>query len=366
MSGKKNPIIEDVEDEDDGGDSSPVSYNILTYPADFTLEVVVNKIRKKEIIIPKFQRGYVWKSSQSSKLIESFLLGLPVPPVFLYTGRKDGKLLVVDGQQRLKTTRYFFDGKYGKDQFGNRPTFALTGLNKNSPFLGKTFADLSSTAPSDFEKLKNTVLRAFIVKQLDPGDDTSIYHIFERLNTGGTLLQGQEIRNCIFPGKFNSMLHDLNKLPSWRDIFGKAQRDKRQRDIELILRFFALHYNFKKYAKPMKLFLNSFMSSKKDINAGSEKEYRQIFTSVSDAILSSLGERPFHIRSGLNAAVCDSVFLAFSGNAGKQIPNNIKKRYENLLEDAEYKKSISSGTTDTEVIRTRLKLASGKMFGSTK
>lgn len=357
---KKTVAIEPLEAEEEEAGDSPVSYNILTYPADYPLEVLVKKLKKREIVIPKFQRGYVWKPTQASKLIESFLLGLPVPPIFLYTGRGNGKLLVVDGQQRLRTTRYFFDGKFGKNHSGVRPPFALTGLNPKSTFAGKTFADL---LPADAERLKGTVLRAFIVKQLDPGDDASIYHIFERLNTGGTLLQGQEIRNCVFPGVLNNLLHALNKLDAWRKIFGKAQRDKRQRDNELILRFFALHFNIKKYTKPMKLFLNNFMSAKKEIGSNAEKEWRDLFTEVSEGVLAHLGAKPFHIRSGLNAAVCDSVLLAFATNIESEVPSDIKKRFKELIGNQEYKAAVSSSTTDVEVIRARVRIANDTLFG---
>src|SRR3979411_189233 len=98
--------FEVIESENEARAISPVKYEILQSPADYTLEVLVAKMRGKGIVVPKFQRRFVWTLNQSSKLIESFLLGLPVPPVFLYA-QDDGKLLVVDGQQRLKSIDYF-------------------------------------------------------------------------------------------------------------------------------------------------------------------------------------------------------------------------------------------------------------------
>jgi hypothetical protein len=115
-----------------------------------------------------------------------------------------------------------------------------TGLKEDSPYNNMTYESLGATNPSAYNRLNDSVLRAFIVKQMQPKDNASIYHIFERLNTGGTQLQGQEIRNCIYYGKFNDMIIRLNKNNAWRKIFGSPIPNKHKRDEELILRFF--HY----------------------------------------------------------------------------------------------------------------------------
>lgn len=167
--------IEPVESEILDEESTPAEFEIATYPADFTLEILHQKLLLQEIVIPKFQRGFVWKMPQASRLIESFLLGLPVPQIFIYTDQ-DQKLLIIDGQQRLKSIHYYFEGYFGeRDKTGKRRVFKLEGLNERSKWIGKAFEDLDE---SDKRKLKNAVLRAIIVKQLNPDDDTSIYHIF--------------------------------------------------------------------------------------------------------------------------------------------------------------------------------------------
>src|SRR5437867_3136068 len=116
--------IEGVQSEASDSDYSPSSYEIVTYPADFTLEVLVQKLKDKEIHVTHFQRQYVWTQKQASKLIESFLLGLPVPPIFLYA-EPDEKMLVVDGQQRLRSVAYFFEGWFGQATNGSRQEFRL-------------------------------------------------------------------------------------------------------------------------------------------------------------------------------------------------------------------------------------------------
>src|SRR4051812_2571353 len=114
---------DDVEFDDSAAEladrqSSPPRYEIATYPADFTLEGLHAKWNAGDLVIPPFQRKFVWSQAQASKLIESFLVGLPVPAIFLYTERSSEKSLVVDGQQRLRTVFYFFDGSFGEEEGG--------------------------------------------------------------------------------------------------------------------------------------------------------------------------------------------------------------------------------------------------------
>jgi uncharacterized protein with ParB-like and HNH nuclease domain len=225
-NGNDNGVVEKIDSEELDQQSSPPSYEILAYPADFTLEVLVDKWKKGDIKIPKFQRRFVWTQAQSSKLIESFLLGLPVPPIFLYIEPKTEKMLVVDGQQRLRSLAYFFEGSFGEeDRHGNRVVFRLVGLNEKSPFNGKTFKDIQDTDNPSFRRLNDAVLRSFVIKQLKPDDHTSIYHIFERLNTGGTFLTGQEIRNCVYAGRFNAELGlKQAKIPGGGGLSGSLRR----------------------------------------------------------------------------------------------------------------------------------------------
>jgi hypothetical protein len=359
----KEDNLEPITSEEEDHLISPASYEILTYPADYTLEVLVEKLRRKDIVVPPFQRRYVWKPVQASKLIESFLLGLPVPPVFLYTGQTDGTTLVVDGQQRLRSIRFFFDGYFGDETAANRPAFRLVGLHPKSKFLNKTFRDLEETDIEAFRKLNDAVLRSFVVKQLNPKDDTSIYYIFERLNTGGTFLQGQEIRNCIYPGSFNDMLHQLNSFDVWRELFGKKSGDKRQRDTELILRFLALHHNLLAYEKPMKDFLNKYMAKNRRIGTTAARQFKELFKTTAKRVLSQLGPKPFHVRAGLNAAAYDSIFVSFAKHPD-QTPADAKDTLKKLLADKKYSDAISSGTTDTEVINRRIDLASKAFFGT--
>lgn len=337
-------------------------YEVLTYPADYTLEVLVEKWRKREIVIPKFQRRFVWNLTQSSRLIDSFLKGLPVPSIFLYQDLTNPELVVVDGQQRLKTIAYYFDGHFGDGDEGPRREFCLTGLEDGNPFEGLSYEGLSDLHPSAFAKLNNSVLRAFVIRQLTPADDTSIYHVFERLNTGGTQLLPQEIRNCVHHGPFNDMLLELNDNADWRSIFGRPTPDKRQRDVEMILRCFALMKHGHSYKKPMKNFLNRFMASQSRLGAAELDAYRKTFQTAATLVLERLGEKPFHIRgSGLNAAVLDCVFSAIAQHADA-IPADLNARYRGLVADQDFLDCVTSGTTDQDVVARRIGMAT-EAFG---
>jgi hypothetical protein len=360
---ERDPELEIIPSEEEDKDSSPPTYEILTYPADFTLQILVEKLRKGEIVVPPFQRKFVWKLTQASKLVESFLLGLPVPPIYLYTRQKESTSILVDGQQRLRSIDFFFAGWFGEKSDPKTKPFHLTGLHKKSRFADKTYEELKDADPDAFIKLNDAVLRSFVVKQLNPNDDTSVFHIFERLNTGGTFLQGQEIRNCIYAGSFNELLHELNGYSLWREVFGRKKRDNRQRDIELILRFFALLNNRAKYEKPMKEFLNNYMAKNRNLSAPDRAHFKEVFKNTVQRIHGILGAKPFHIRAGLNAAVYDSIFVAFASHPGNK-PSQAKERYAKLLKTKKYDQAVSASTTDDDVVNRRIKLASQFFFGT--
>ena len=238
-------IVETLDAEIEDAVSAVPIYTINSYPTDPTLEVLLNRSRRNEIQIPSFQRGWIWTHTQASQLIESFLLGLPVPGIFLYREPITQHLLVIDGQQRLQSIRGFFDGR-----LPNVSEFYLRDVDPR--WEGKNYDDLIER---DRIRLRDAVLRAIIVEQSSPDDDSSVYHIFERLNTGGTQLNPQEIRNSAAHGPFNDLIIELNDNPDWRLIFGKPDADARMRDVELIVRFQALLESSHQYAKPMKTFL---------------------------------------------------------------------------------------------------------------
>ena len=143
---------------------------------------------------------------------------------------------VIDGQQRLLTLLYFYSGVF----HNTGREFSL--YKCESQYEGATYKSLSE---EDRRRLDDSIIHATIVRQDEPSDDySSIFHIFERLNTASTQLVNQEIRNALYHGRFNDFLSDINKTQHWRALYGKPSN--RFRDRELILRFFALYYNYVK------------------------------------------------------------------------------------------------------------------------
>ena len=359
------PIIESVASEiADEEVALQSGYDILTYPADFTLEVLVQKWKKGDISMAPGQRRFIWSQARASKLIESFLIGLPVPPVFFYQERGTNKLLVVDGQQRLRSIVYFFSGRFG-DEDGD-PVFNLVSLSDKSKFFEQTYHQIKDSNQEAYNKFINSVLRSFVVKQLDPADDTSIFEMFERLNTGGVTLTPQEVRNCIYQCDLTQIITELNFYPPWRKVVGGAP-DKRMRDAELILRFMALRWGGT-YKKPMKKFLNDFMEAHKKTPKAKMKNFEEEFKKTAVGVVETLGDKPFHVRRGLNAAVYDSVFTAFSNNLAlvekPQTRRRISDRYKQLItKDDEYREWTISATTDQDIVPKRLRHAEQKLFG---
>lgn len=324
-----------------------VEYDITTYPSDYTLSGLWQMYKQNDISIPSFQRGFVWQIKQSSSLIESFLLGLPVPPIFFYIDSIN-KNLVIDGQQRLLSIFFFFDGYFGGETGkGKRQVFRLTGLNKKSPYYNKRFVDLIE---SDRRKLETSVLRAINVRQLSPKeDDSCMYHIFERLNTGGTPLTSQEIRNCVYRGVFLDTLIELNEYKNWRLIIGKQNIDKHHTDVELILRVFGLSYMKDVYDKPMKEFLNKVAGKYKYQKNGNVEIFRQSFIKTCDIIAARLPQKPFSVRGPLNTSIFDSVFVTIMKHIDN-IPFDLLERYLKLLQDPDFIDYTTLATTDTKIL----------------
>ncbi len=328
----------------------PFRYSITSYGADYPVDSLVKRLSEKAIFIPDFQREYVWKIAEASRFIESLLLGLPVPGIFLARDPKTKALLVIDGQQRLKTLEYFYKGK-----FEDEKPFKLRQVQ--AQFEGKSYEDLSL---EDKRILSDTILHATIIRQDSPSDDqSSIYHIFERLNTGGRQLFPQEIRACIFHGPFNDLLNDLNKDSDWRNLYGKVS--SRLKDRELILRFFALFYNLPNYARPMKEFLNDFMGKHRNLDTGlNTKKLENLFKHTCQTINEAIGPAAIRPESVLNVAVFDAVFV---GIARRLVQGPITdkaelaKRHAALLKEKNFVDAYSKSTADESSVHRRIELA---------
>ena len=344
-------------DEEDA--STKLQYDIMLSAADLTTEDLNKKMKENVIEIPPFQRGYVWTIKQASKLIDSFMMGLPIPPIFLYL-QENQKYLLIDGGQRLRTIQYFYNGIFNPQKNPERTKpFRLEGLNPKNHLACKTFEDFNDV---DKQFFKNQILRAIIIRQVQPkGDNTSIYHIFERLNTGGTSLKNQEVRNCVYAGKFNDFLNQLNEYENWRSFLGTSQHLPRKKDVELILRYLAFLHTWQSYQRPMKDYLSNYMAEHRNPqNEFLELEEKR-FKKICDMLVDTFGERSLHKKGAFPTAVFDSVFVAL-GKHFEEIPDNLFQRIQKLRENENFRIATTKATMDVGKVQTRIELAEKYLF----
>lgn len=343
-------------DTSESDDTTPiVRFEITSFGADYDVAGFVARLQRGDIIIPPFQRGYVWHLPEASRFIESILLGLPVPGVFLAKDSDTNKLLVIDGQQRLRTLQYFIEGVFNpKNGEKSQKVFELTKVAKQ--FVGFSYRELSD---SDRRKINDYVIHATIVKQDKPSnDDTSIYHIFERLNTTGQRLSPQEIRVAVYRGLLLDLIEELNENYEWRQLFGKI--NPRLKDRELILRFLAFNADAKSYERPLGEFLSKFASKNRNPKPKELEAFRNSFCSTIKIIFDSLGTEAFRPARALNVAVFDSVMLGVArrldlGTVHK--PDQLKTAYHNLISNKKYIDAVTGPTADKSLVDTRIDLA---------
>ncbi|MCH5235463.1 MAG: DUF262 domain-containing protein, partial [Muribaculaceae bacterium] len=318
-----NEIDDTTESENDS-----IYYSVSSYGADYSVDVIIKRLEKNQIVVPPFQRQYVWDIKKASRFIESLILGFPVPGIFLSRdtingGDNSNQMLIIDGQQRLLSLQKFYKGRFGDK------VFKLTGICEE--LNGKTYEELS---PDDQMRLDDAIIHATIIKQEAPeGDNSVIYMVFERLNTGGMLLQPQEIRACIFYGGFNDLLNSLILNPNWRSLFNKE--NPRMKEQELILRFFALYYQYQEYKKGMKKLLNDFMMHNRSFKIHPESELKDIFEKSIELLVSAIGKETFRKGKAINAAIFDSMMIGVAKRLSQTSLSvqECAERYQALMED---------------------------------
>lgn len=347
-----DPFVDDPAESEDDENDGGIRFSITSYGADYPVDALVKRLNSGAIEIPKFQRGFVWTMPQSARFIESLLLGLPVPAVFLSKHPASQKLLVIDGQQRLTSLKYFYDGWF---QVGaTKKEFQLRGVSKD--LEGKTYKSLSD---EDRRRLDDSLLHAIIVNQVDPEDDqTGLYSIFERINTGGTPLQPQEIRACIYEGRFITLLKNLAANPLWQDIYGAPST--RAKDQEMILRFLALYFDAESYERPMKHYLNRFVASNRELEKFDEQTIRDVFEPVVELAQKYLGPAAFRPVRNLNAALLDSVFVGLAKRLERgpiTRTDQLKPALDDIMKTREFEDAYTKSTTDETRVAKRLELA---------
>lgn len=339
-------------DEDSDNDVLSLTKPLVSYGVDFALETIRQYVEQKQLVVqPSFQRRYVWDIKKASQLIESFLLGYPVPNILL--GRSSGTevIEVIDGQQRILTIFDFFQGTFRQEK-----VFRLTGDTIDERFRGKTFSELDD---ANQRRLKNAVLKGTVVVYPDEDGDVK-FTIFQRVNTGSVVLNQQEIRNSIYGGSLNDLMHRINGTNQvWREYVGRKP-DKRMRDVETILRFFAANYG-NGYDKPMTSYLNKFMRENQNLSENECSEWEQVFTQTLDVIHSQISGNPFsktHEKRKISRSIFESVMVAVSRvlREGRS-PTELDVKHKSLLLDKEYLDCVTNQTSDKRKYDQRIFLA---------
>ncbi|MEV6389320.1 DUF262 domain-containing protein [Nocardia xishanensis] len=272
-------------------------YDLTTSPNDFNISTIYSFIQSGAVLIPGFQRNYVWDIKRASRLIESLIIGLPVPQVFLYEEDRN-RFLVIDGQQRLMTIYYFMAGRFPRrekrseireifNQSGTIPEEILhddayfeqfnLSLSEVMPGVRNKFNKLNYKTLGEYKiQFELRTIRNMIVKQVRPSDDaSSVYEMFNRLNTGGVNLTPQEIRSSLYHSPFYDALFKWNMDGRWRKLIGQETTDLHMRDIEILLRAFAMASEVHSYTPSMVRFLNKFSNSARQATPGDIDKYGQ-------------------------------------------------------------------------------------------
>ncbi len=370
--------FEDYSEEDEIIDVPPSKRKIYTDKGDPEVDSLYGRYKRGKLILqPDFQRNFVWDKKKSVSLIESILLDIPIPAIYL-SEEKDGKEYVIDGQQRLTAFFSFIDGKFpdGKD-------FKLTNLKVFTELRNKFFRDLDEKWQ---DKIRYYTIRTITFRS--ESDSELKFTIFERLNTGAVKLNDQELRNCIYRGPYNKLLKKLASEKDFMYLLSLEKPHRRMRDIELVLRFASFfHATYLNYKPPMKFFLNKDMDNYQLIKENDEKELTEAFKKTISIIKSLLDNHAFkrYNRGNksspdgkwepkkFNASLYDILMDSFAREDKNKIYRNLDSIREALIDlmtnEEEFIESIEISTSSIQAVKKRFdkwRLRLQEIIGSEK
>lgn len=235
--------------------------SVRTRSLDLSFNELLDMYDNEELIIsPEYQRLFRWDLDKQSRFIESLILELPIPPIFVIE-LKDGQYELIDGLQRISTYLHFRGElkKVGKAKAEDG--FELQGCDVLNELNGREYDDLPKSIQI---KLKRNFIRVEILRK--ESDSRLRYYMFKRLNTGGEILSEQEVRNCtirLLDSNINDFIIALSKNSKFSKTISKIQDKEinKMLDQELVLRFFALKNNLDGYYYPFDEFLTEYMES---------------------------------------------------------------------------------------------------------
>ncbi|GBQ98676.1 DUF262 domain-containing protein [Gluconobacter cerinus] len=330
--------IEDTEIKDDNSEAETENgyrFEVSSYGWDVDVEGLVKRLNREDIYVPGFQRGFVWSNAEKSRFIESLILGLPVPTIFLAKDSETSKLNIIDGQQRLKTLQSYLNGE-----------FSLSGVDIPQDLKNKYHSKRRDTYnkrakiidQSDERTLSDAVIHAVVIKPNPKHDDkelgkeynAAIIQIFKRLNTSGKALTSQEVRASIFHGNLLTTIQNINNYEDWRALFGNVH--SRMKDQEAILRAIALYKNGSNYKASMPKFLDAFISDNRNIPQEECRNIEIIFKSSVSMIRESLGDSALKTGGTFIITRFDALVVSLMSILGDKIYKDIQEATDQAKE----------------------------------
>ncbi len=346
----------ELEDDDEPVELDVGQRRVYSEKSDRTIFELSHQNKRGRLKLdPEFQRYYIWDDSTASRLIESVFLEIPIPVIYL-AEETDGQYSVIDGQQRLRSLINFLDN-----------ILELKGLQVIKELNGKRYQDLASDLQNKFEN--HTIRVIEIRKDSHPAIK---FEIFERLNRGSFKLNDQELRNCIYRGKYNILIKDMAHDKDFMSLLGLKQPHNRMFDRELVLRFFSFYHNtYLKYASPMKRFFNLDMEKFHDVDEKHENELKAVFKKAVQLTYTVFGNNAFKRfmpgterdqngfweKRKINQALFDIVMFGFTQYEKNQVVPLSDAIREELIwlmtHDKEFIDSILISTSSKDKVYTR-------------
>ncbi|GAA4701418.1 DUF262 domain-containing protein [Kocuria gwangalliensis] len=337
-------------DEQEKTESAPLDLEgdrkLVTQPYDYSIRQLVDEIERGGIRLDvTYQRQYVWDDGKASRLIESLLLNVPIPVVYIAED-DDFSFEVIDGLQRLTTLKRFLADE-----------FPLTGITVLKEIKGKKYNELS---PRDQRRLANRTIRCIAIT-MDSHPDIK-FDVFERLNTNVAVLTAQEIRNCVYRGPFNDSIKELGDYDQLNHLVGSSGR-RRMVPAELVLRFFALKDQLNDYRPPLSQFINKYMRDRRRL-ALTEDEIA-LFKDCVNTAVDTFGERAFQVpdRNGIthntvHKALFDAVMICLASTNRESLAKakGAGGLIQNALKDTGLRDTLGRATADRKRVFERIRI----------
>lgn len=325
---------------------------------DILVQQLVSMVESGAIdVAPAYQRQFRWDTLKRSHLIESVLLGVPVPNLFMATNR-DGTWELVDGVQRLSTLIQFAGSETARKKLGLDIPLVLEGLEKLSEFNGMSFLELPASLQLHFS---NRPIK--VITLSDKSDPVVRFDLFERLNTGGVALTNQEIRACIYRGPFNDFLEHLGRSRSFRQVVRLTTRQEHDGTREeCVLRFFAFLHRYESFVHSVVEFLNDYMkdASKSFDFSGGEKHFNETFRQLAAALPDGIVRGRGRTTTPINLFEAVAVGAALALNSRKRL---VTKGTRTWMKSAELKKLTTGATNNKAMVVGRIEFCRDRFLG---